>query len=336
VNILVDRILLVDVDGKIPNLALMKISTYHKNNGDFVKLIKLNLDYYSKQMNKKIIYANEFNKVYISTIFKINKDVVKIIDCDNVLNGGVGYDLEVKLSPEFDNLEPDYSIYPDNDKSYGFITRGCIRNCSFCVVPKKEGFIYKYRNIDDIVKHKQVIFMDNNILAYKEHLLILKELVDKKIRCCFNQGLDIRLINDDNAKLLSQIKYIGEYVFAFDDYKLKDLIVDKLTILNKYIEKDWKLKFFIYCHPNMDIFNDVVFRINFCKEHKILPYIMRDESCWSSENNNFYIDITSWCNQPAFFKKLSFEEFMNKRTKNKERILNSIRLFKGENYVKNF
>lgn len=314
------KILLIDVDSKIPNIALMKISTYYKKQGSQVELKKLNYEYYKKDKNQTIINAEGYDKVYVSIIFKCNKHTIQVLNCLDVIIAGSGYDLTIKLPQKIDDCEEDYSIYPDNDSSYGFITRGCIRNCYFCIVPKKEGMISYYRDIHEIVKHRKVYFLDNNILAYDKHKNILKELVNSKIKCQFNQGLDIRLIDEQNAELLSKINYLGEYFFAFDDIYYQGLIEEKLKILKQFIVKDWKIKFFLYCHPDMKVKDDVLFRINWCKQHNFLPYLMRDESCFSDKNQDVYTDLAAWCNQPSIFKKMTFEEFMSKRHTNKERI----------------
>ena len=323
------KILLVDVDSKIPNIALMRISTYYKSKGYIIELKKLDYSYYPKERNQTMIDANGYEKVFISVIFRLNKGVCRVTNCSDVNIGGVGYCLNKDLDDEIIDCEKDYSLYPNNDLSYGFITRGCIRDCHFCIVPKKEGNIHQVNNVDDIVRHKKVIFMDNNILAHPNHLNILKELRDKKIRCQFNQGLDIRLLNDNNAKLLSELKYIGEYFFAFDDIKNEKLIRSKLQLFKRYVSKDWKVKMFLYCHPDMNIFNDVVYRVNWCKENKVLPYLMRDQSCWGSQEQEFYIDLCAYCNQVSLFKKMTFEEFMEKRTNNIFRRKRTIKLYNG-------
>ncbi|MBR9705134.1 hypothetical protein GOV12_07010 [Candidatus Pacearchaeota archaeon] len=319
------KILLVDVDSKIPNLVLMKISTYHKKKENSVKLKKLNYVYYpDKKKNKITIDGAKYNKVYVSIIFDTNKDKVNIINCDDVEFGGTGYDLTVKLPQEIDDCKEDYSIYPDNEISYGFITRGCIRQCKFCVVPRKEGVIHKYRKVEDIIKHKKVKFLDNNIFAFKDCNDILQELIDLKVRCQFHQGLDIRLIDDEKAKLISQLNYIPEYIFAFDNINDENLINKKLKIIKKYIPDDWKLKFYIYCHPDQDIFNDLLYRINWCKKNKVLPYLMRDISCWNSKNCKFYVDLAGWCNQAGLFKKMDFGKFLLKRHLNEDSIFRVI------------
>ncbi len=198
----------------------------------------------------------------------------------------------------------------------------------FCIVPKKERMIYRYRKKDQIVKHRKVKFMDNNILAHKDCEIILQEIIDKNIRCSFNQGLDIRLIDEKKAELLSKTKYLGEYIFAFDNLKDRELIERKLQVLRRFINKDWKLKFFLYCHPDMSITEDIMVRVDWCKKNKVLPYLMRDISCFKSVNKDFYTDLAAWCNQPAFFKKLGFDDFILKRTNNKERQDKVIRIIR--------
>jgi len=321
------RVLLIDVDSKIPNIALMKVSTYYKSKGYVVELKKLNHSYYPKEKNQCLIDGKGYDKIFVSIIFKINRNIVRVINCKDVMIGGVGYCLHTDLPKEIKVCENDYSIYPDNDCSYGFLTRGCIRNCYFCVVPEKEGMIHKDNNIKDIVRHKKVKFMDNNILAYKGHKELLQELINKKIRCQFNQGLDIRLINDQNAELLSKLNYMGEYIFAFDSIQDEEQVTKKLKLIKKYIKKDWKLKFYIYCNPDMNIKDDVVYRVDWCKRNKVLPYLMRDQSCWNNKNRDFYIDLCAWCNQVSFFKKITFSQFMEKRTKNITRISKSVKIY---------
>jgi len=321
------KILLVDVDSKIPNLVLMKLSTYYKNKGYEVELEKIGLSFYKNSKDQIIIDASEYNRVFVSVVFSTNNNIIRVLGCNDVSFGGTGHNILTKLPDYIDNCEEDYSLYPDNDISYGFITRGCIRSCPFCFVPKKEGMIYKYREIEQIVKHKKVKFLDNNILAWKDCEKEFQKIIDMKLRCQFNQGLDIRLLTEKKAELLSKMNYMGEYLFAFDNIEDLKLINDKLKLFKKYVSKDWKCKFFIYCNSNMPL-PEVLFRVNWCKENKVLPYLMRDLNCYDSDKRDFYIDLAAYCNQPSCFKKMTFDEFIVKRTKNVERQKKSSALFK--------
>jgi hypothetical protein len=319
-----DRVLLVDVDGKRPNLALMKLSTYFKGYGNAVDLKRLHLTYYKMPRNKKVVNGAGYRAVYLSILYPINRDVISVVGCDQVVYGGTGYDLTVALPPSIDNLPEDYSIYPENDASYGFITRGCIRDCSFCFVPKKEGLIYKYRDPEQIIRHKKVIFMDNNFLAYRGHKDILRWLIANKIRCQFNGGLDIRLIDDENAELISRLRYIGQILFAYDRIEDSKIIEDKTAILKKYIPNDWRMTYYLYCHPSMPI-EDIIYRANFCRIHRIIPYIMRDSLCFATQNKRIYLALAHYCNQPRIFKNMSFKTFKQKRYP-RDAILNGIDL----------
>lgn len=222
---------------------------------------------------------------------------------------------------------PNPSTIPDEDTSYGFITRGCIRKCWFCLVPKYEGKLTVYNTVESIVKHKKVKFLDNNILAYPEHMKVFQWLLDRPhIKCEFNQGLDFRLVNDENLDALSRLNYMGSYIFAFDEPKYQPLLEKKLALIKKYISQPWKLKFYIYYHPSMDL-SQLFERVEWCRKNECLPYVMRDAACWESELKHFLIDYAAYCNQAAMFKKLSFEQFMQKRTKNIERRNSSLKIY---------
>jgi len=316
------KILLIDADSTIPNIALMKLSYFYKKKGYDVDFIQLKIPYYPnrKKMTHNI-NTEKYDKIYCSVIFSGSR---QYINAENAIFGGPGASLTEKLPDEIESCECDYSIYPDNDTSYGFISRGCIRNCNFCIVPQKEGYIKQVNSVDDIIRHKKVKFLDNNFLALPNHKDILQELIDKKIKCQFNQGLDIRLIDEENSILLSKLNYMGEYIFAFDNIKFKEVIFKKLSLLNW--RKPYQFKFFIYINPNMPL-SDTIKRIELIRNEKILPYIMRDISCWDSKYSNFFIDIAAWCNQPNLFKKLDFKLFLEKRYKNKNRILESNKLY---------
>lgn len=188
------------------------------------------------------------------------------------------------------------------------------------------GGLCFYNSVESIIKHDTVKFLDNNILAYDKHMEVFQYLIDRGIRCDFNQGLDFRLINDENCKALSELNYIGNYIFAFDDAKYQPLLEEKLVIMKRWIPEEWKIKFYIYCNADQNI-SEVIDRVEWCRKNKCLPYVMRDINCWDSDNKNFYTDYAAYCNQPGFFKNTNFEEFLKKRTKNTDRIQQELKLY---------
>lgn len=302
------RILLIDADSVIPNLALCKLNAFHKSQGDSVDFRRLGLSYFPTKKNKHVtIETGEYDKVYCSVVFQ---GTIEYIHGDNIIFGGTGFDVTTVLPPEVESFRPDYSIYPENDSSYGFISRGCIRKCTFCFVPKKEGKIRQVDTIGNIIQHKKVRFLDNNILALPNHLEILQELVDRKLHCQFNQGMDIRLLTPESSALISKLNYLGDIIFAFDDWSYLPLIEEKIKLLKW--RRPFRIKFYVYTNPK-DHVSNLVKRIEWLRKRKFLPYVMRDITCWSSENSDFYVDVAAWANQPSFFKNMSFEEFLIKR-----------------------
>ena len=173
------KILLVNVDSKI-NLAIRRMYNYFKEDHE-VTMKDLGLDGYPDR-KKKIVDATGFDKVYSSNIFEINQDRFEIVGCSNIEYGGIGsINPSLKLPVEIERTDPFY--YPEEDTSYGFLTRGCIRNCFFCKVPKYEGKLKVYNSLESIIKHHKVKFLDNNILAYDKHMEVFQYLINHNIRC---------------------------------------------------------------------------------------------------------------------------------------------------------
>ena len=147
------KVLLVDVDSKIPNIAIMKLKTYFPN----ADVVKLGLSAYPHK-HFKHVDNSKYCLTYCSIIFQQNKDRVSFTKPNSVKFGGTGYDLSIKLPEEIDRCIEDYSIYPEAKGSYIFMTRGCPNKCSFCFVPKKEGELYEY--------------YDRHIVTGKQYLLL--------------------------------------------------------------------------------------------------------------------------------------------------------------------
>ena len=306
------NILLINVDSRW-NMAIRRMYTYYTQQGHQVEMRDLGLSGYPHK-RKVTVDAAGFDRVYVSNIFEQNAHRVTVKNCDQVTFGGIGSrDPERQLPPEIEATPP---YYADGEKnSYGFVTRGCIRNCWFCKVPKYEGALKEYNPVESIVRGvpgEVVKFLDNNILAYPRHMDVFNWLIERGTRCEFNQGLDFRLVNDENLDALARLNYAGEYIFAFDDPKYQKLLDKKIEQIKQYIPKPWKLKFYIYYHPDMEL-AQLFDRVEWCRAHECLPYVMRDAACWESDLREFLIDYAAYCNQPSFFKKMDFFDFLEKR-----------------------
>ena len=323
------KILLINVDSRW-NLAIRRMYTFYINKGHNVEMRDLEFSGYPHKRTANIDAA-DFDKVFVSNIFDQNAYRVTIENCDDVEYGGIGSrDPKRKLPWEIEMTAPYYA--PGETETYGFVTRGCINKCWFCKVPKYEGALKEYNNVDSIVRGvpgEIVHFMDNNILAYPGHMDVFNYLIDRGIRCEFNQGLDFRLVNDENLDALARLNYEGEYIFAFDDPKYQKLIDRKTDLIKKYIPKPWKIKFYIYYHPNMEL-SQLIQRVEWCRERECLPYVMRDAACWNSDDRDFLIDYAAYCNQAGMFKKLTFEQFLSKRHKNEDRRIKSEATYRKE------
>lgn len=218
------RISLVDVDGHhFPNLALMKISSWHKEQGDLV-------EWYDPLFSRP-------DRIYASKVFSFTPDFLDYAAGDpEPVCGGTGYDPDVKLPDEIERMIPDCSLYPDFPAALGFLTRGCIRNCPWCIVPKKEGRLREVGDIELVAAgRKDVVLLDNNFLAASPDFVIeqLEKIARMKIRIDFNQGLDARLISSENAKLLAACRWIRYIRFSCDTVSMIDPIRRAVSILRE-------------------------------------------------------------------------------------------------------
>lgn len=238
--------------------------------------------------------------------------------------GGSGYCIELidgkevyhkerdrNLPDEIEHIYPDYSLYPEytKDKAYGFLTRGCPRGCDFCHVEAKEGRCsYKVADLSEFWDgQKNIVLSDPNILACKDHMDLLKQLVDCKAKVEFNQGLDIRLINDRNLELLKQIKLTNIH-FAFDRWQDKDIIEPRLRQFAKAGYNRNKGKVMVYILVNFDTtLEQDLYRIQLCRELNFSPYpmIYDKDHC-----DPIYKKLQRWCNNFIFWSVPNFEEYM--------------------------
>ena len=303
---------LIDVDGhNFPNIPLMKLSAYHKLNGDHV-------EWYQP------MFSGHMDRVYMSKVFSFSPDYEYFIDADEVIKGGSGYCIELvdgkeiyhterdtQLPPEIEHIYPDYSIYPEltKDTAFGFLTRGCPRGCGFCHVKSKEGRrSYKVADLSEFWRgQKKIVLCDPNILACPDHMDLLRQLADSKAKVNFNQGIDIRLINDRNMEMLKRIR-LESIHFAFDRWQDKDIIEPKLRAFAEQTGYDrHKGSVMVYILTNFDTtLEQDLYRIQLCRELNFSPYPM----IYDKEHADpVYRRLQRWCNNFIFWSVPTFEEY---------------------------
>lgn len=290
-----------------PSLPLMKLSAYHKQRGDTVE---------------HYIPLNHYDIVYASKVFSATADIDDdgIVQADKLIKGGTGYCISVKcgqevfdkllnepLPYEIEHIYPDYAFYPQHKFATGFLTRGCPRNCGFCVVSDKEGLCS--RQVADLSEfwqgQKDIKLLDPNLLACSDHEKILKQLSDSNARVDFTQGLDIRLINEDNIKLLNQIKTPTIH-FAWDNPK-QDLTEQfKLFAELTAVKSERNRGVYVLTNFNSTIKEDL-YRIYTLRDLGYLPYVMIYQKETAPKQVRH---LQRWVNNRIVFRTISrFEDF---------------------------
>lgn len=310
------RIGLIDVDGhNFPNIPLMKISAWHKAQGDHV-------EWYDVWAG----LVEEYDKVYMSKVFSFTLDFDLPIYAKEIDKGGSGYCIQLvdgkeiydaskdkTLPYKIEHIYPDYYLYPEltKDTAYGFLTRGCPRGCDFCHVKSKEGLCStKVADLSEFWRdQKNIVLCDANILACKDHIELLQQLADSKAVVEFNQGLDIRLLNDRNLELLKAIK-LKSIHFAFDRWEDKDIIEPRLRKFaseTEYDKNKGNVMVYILCNFNTTIEQDI-YRIQLCRELNFSPFpmIYDKEHC-----NPIYKKLQRWCNNFIFWSTPTFDDYLN-------------------------
>ena len=304
------KIGLIDVDNfqkkkiKFPNLALMKISAWHKSRGDHVEWWN---GFY------------HYDRVYMSKVFseEYTPDMDFAISADEVIQGGSGYCIETvngvenwrpelgtDLPEEIEHIYPDYSLYPELTKNtaYGFLTRGCPRGCHFCIVADKEG--RRSRKVADLSEwwsgQKNIVLMDPNILAYKGHMDLLSQLADSKARVDINQGVDSRLLTPANVEAINAIK-VQNIHFAWDYMKEEKPVLRGLELYRSMAKRKVKGAWgAVYTLTNYDTtMEENLYRIYTLRDMDYDPYVM----IYNKPNAPQEIKrLQRWCNNKRIFK----------------------------------
>ena len=218
------KIGLIDVDShNFPNLALMKLSGYHKGRGDSVSWWN---------------GFEQYDRVYKSKVFSdlYTEDIDYCINADEVIKGGTGYDLKNKLPDEIEHYYPDYELYNIKDKAFGFLTRGCPRSCPFCIVSEKEGNTHTVADLSEFWRgQKEIILMDSNITASKDCERLFEDLIKSRALINFEGGLDVRLLTDKGAEQLNRMR-TSMIHFAWDKLKrIRPLLKKRDRLIRVYV-----------------------------------------------------------------------------------------------------
>lgn len=275
-----------------PNLALMKLSAWHKAQGDTVEW-----------WNPLLTY----DRVYSSKVFTFTPECPYLPE--NTVKGGTGYGILDELPPDVDAVFPDYSIYPKCDHAIGFLTRGCIRKCPWCIVPKKEGKIRPYRTWQEIKRpdSRDIVFMDNNVLAHEWGLKQIEDMGGKNVRVDFNQGLDARLITDNVAQMLARLKWINYIRMSADTDAMLDVVLTAIDRLGKYGVKPYRVFVYVLIQDIESGERRVIALRDVGANPFAQPY--RDFTT-NAEPPQEQRDLARWVNHKAIFKTVpTFAEY---------------------------
>lgn len=304
---------MIDVDGhNFPNIPLMKLSAWHKNIGDSV-------EWYNP------LFSGHMDRVYMSKVFSFTQDYEYFIDADELIRGGSGYCIETVdgreiyhkerdavLPPEIEHIYPDYDLYPElcKDTAYGFLTRGCPRGCDFCHVEAKEGRCsHKVADLSEFWRgQKNIVLCDPNLIACKDWKELVQQLIDSKAKVNINQGIDIRIMNDEKAEKIGQLR-VDSVHFAWDRYEDKDLIVPKFKMFKEIT--GWrarKTSVFVLTNFNTTIEQDLE-RIYTLRDLDYDPYVMVYDKQHTNSRDTVRL-LQRYVNNRKIFKTIKrFEDY---------------------------
>ena len=289
------RIALYDVDSKIPNLALMKLSAYHKERGD-------SIEWYMPLMR------DHYDKIYASKVFAYSDGD---LDPSRMEIGGTGWSLTKTLPLEIERLRPDCSLY-EFRHSMGFTMRGCRLNCPFCVVPQKEGKPQATATIDEIWTQRDsdfVILLDNDFFGNPQWANRITEIQKHSLRVNFSQGLNIRLITDEQAKALASVRFRNlsnkknQVHFAWDNFRQERMIRAGIERCLEAGLMPWQMAFYVLVGYDSTEEDDL-HRITVLRDYGCDPYVMPYYS-----TDPYQRRLARWTNYKAIFKSVPWGEY---------------------------
>lgn len=289
------RVGLCSVDGvgrnTFPNLALMKISAWHKAQGHTVEIFSP---------------LAKYDRVYASKVFSWTPDNPYLPP--DTIRGGTGYSDFNSLPEEIEHVRPDYDLYPWHDFSMGFLTRGCMRNCDWCVVPRKEGKIHAHADIEEFLhpKHKAARLLDNNVLAHKHGIMQIEKIAKMGIKVDFNQGLDARLIDRHVAARLAKLKWLEPMRLSCDEIQNIERVGNVVKLCHAAGVKPKAYTVYILAKE----VDTAVERIKYFEALKTRPYCQPYREIGSKKEPAQELKhLTFWCNHKQTCRSVTWEEF---------------------------
>ena len=284
------------MDGKIPNLALMRIGAYHKSIGDDVGW-----------WNRPLFPSD---KVYASKIFNFTEDDLP----EYVIRGGTGYNLE-SLPSHIDGVDfsGGWFLYPKFTSHLGFSERGCRLKCSFCVVPEKEGQPTFESSISDLLTNPRgedrLTLLDDDFLGHPQNEDVFRELADRQLKVCFCQGLNIRTITEKQAELLEKVNFWNvhfsgrQITFAWDNPKDEKLILRGIERCVQAGIKPYRMQFFVligyHSTPQEDL-HRVMTLSNMGADPFVMAYDRTDQ---------YQRRFQRWVNHRAIFNSVKWRDY---------------------------
>lgn len=301
---------LIDIDRTgFPNLALMKLSAWHKAQGDAVTLLR---------GDNWLLTVLMFDRVYASAVFSWNREKAEALAALGVVVGGKGYQKGTKLPPEVHAMRPDYALY-GIDYGMGFLSRGCIRDCAFCSVPEEEGLPWLDQTIDGMLNHKRpfLVLMDNEFFwNVKWAIAQMETFTERGIDWCPSQGLDIRCTTPALCEALAASPFWNlhhtrrQITFAFDSVGIEKRYRQGVEMLLAAGIKGWQLQSFVLVGFDSTMEQDA-HRIAVIREYGIDPFVMvyRDNDTGKMADDPHLRHFARWVNR-RLYKLCAFEDYV--------------------------